>query len=49
MAGYQHDLGRRVYANARGGAGIHLLRTDRLAAKKRKLVPAADVDVGFRF
>jgi hypothetical protein len=49
MGGYQHELGSRVYANARAGAGVHLLRTDRFAAKERKLVPAADVNVGFRF
>jgi hypothetical protein len=49
LAGYQHDLGRRVYANLRGGVGIHLWRTDHLASKERKLVPAADCNLGFRF
>jgi len=49
MAGHQQELGGRVYANARAGAGVHLLRTDRFAAKERKLVPAADVNIGFRF
>ena len=49
MAGYQHDFNARVYANARAGLGIHLLRTDHLADKERRLVPGADVNLGFRF
>lgn len=28
MAGYQLDLGARVYVNVRGGVGVHLFRTD---------------------
>ena len=32
MAGFERDFGERVYANVRGGLGIHLLRTDRWAA-----------------
>jgi hypothetical protein len=49
MAGWQHDFNPRVYANARGGAGLHLVRTDRWAEKERKLVPAGDMNLGFRF
>lgn len=49
MAGYQHDFNARIYANARGGLGIHLVRTDRFAAKERQRVPAGDVNLGFRF
>jgi hypothetical protein len=49
MAGYQQELGGRAYANLRAGAGIHLLRTDRFADKERRLVPAADLNLGFRF
>jgi hypothetical protein len=49
MAGYQHELGGRVYGNVRAGVGIHLWRTDHLAEKERKLVPAGDVNLGFRF
>jgi hypothetical protein len=49
MAGYQRDFSAAVYANVRAGAGIHLLRTDRFADKGRGLVPAADINLGFRF
>lgn len=49
MSGYQHEWNPRVYFNVRAGAGIHLLRTDRFASHERKLAPAVDVNVGFRF
>jgi hypothetical protein len=49
FAGYQHDFGRRVYANARVGVGLHLYRSDRFASKERQRVPAGDLNLGFRF
>lgn len=49
LAGYQYDIGRGFYANARAGAGIHLIRTDRFAEHERKLVPGADINAGVRF
>lgn len=47
--GWQTDLSESVYANARAGAGIHLFRTDRFARFEEKLVPAVDLNLGFRF
>lgn len=49
MGGYQYEWSRRVYLNARGGAGIHLYRSDRFAAHERKLAPAGDLNLGLRF
>jgi len=49
FAGYQHEFTRRFYANVRGGLGVHLFRTDELADRERKLVPAGDLNLGVRF
>ena len=49
FAGYQHEFTRRIYANIRGGLGVHLWRTDELAHRERILVPAGDLNLGFRF
>jgi hypothetical protein len=49
LAGYQHEFSRVVYANARGGLGIHIYRSDEYASLEKKLVPGADVNLGFRF
>lgn len=48
-AGYQHEFNRTVYANARGGLGIHAFRTDRFADRERLLAPGVDLNLGFRF
>jgi hypothetical protein len=49
FAGYQHELTRQVYLNARGGIGVHLFRTDRFADREKILVPAGDLNLGIRF
>lgn len=49
LAGYQYDFTRSVYANVRGGLGVHLYRSDRLAGEEKKLVPGGDINLGFRF
>lgn len=47
--GYQHALGARAYVNTRLGLGVHLFRTDELGDTEKKLVPAADLNLGLRF
>lgn len=49
LAGYQHELSRMLYVNARGGLGIHVYRSDELASTEEKLVPGGDVNLGLRF
>lgn len=49
FAGYQHEFTRRVYANLRGGLGVHLWRTDELAHRERQLAGGADLNLGLRF
>jgi hypothetical protein len=49
FAGYQHEFTRSVYANVRGGAGLHLFRTDRWGDTERVFVPAGDLNFGMRF
>ena len=49
MAGYQHEVSRSFYINIRGGIGVHLWRTDRHADKEKLLIPAGDINLGFRF
>ncbi|MFZ5890467.1 MAG: hypothetical protein ACOY0T_05305 [Myxococcota bacterium] len=49
LAGYQHEFSRMFYANARGGLGVHLYRSDRFAAEERQLAPGADLNLGVRF
>lgn len=49
LAGYQHEFSRSIYANARGGLGVHLYRSDRFASEERVLSPGADVNLGVRF
>ena len=49
FAGYQHEFTRKLYANIRGGGGLHLFRTDRFGDTERIFVPAGDVNVGVRF
>jgi hypothetical protein len=49
LFGYQWELSPRLYANLRGGAGIHLFRTDRYGDTERAFVPAGDANLGFRF
>jgi hypothetical protein len=48
FAGYQRDVGHRVYLNSRLGLGLHLFRTDELGGEEKKLVPAADLNLGIR-
>jgi hypothetical protein len=40
---------RTVYANVRGGGGLHLFRTDRFGDTERVFAPAGDVNVGVQF
>lgn len=47
--GYQHEFNRTVYANVRGGVGLHVFRTDRFADRERLVAGGADVNLGFRF
>ena len=47
--GYQHELNPRIYLNLRGGAGLHLFRTDRFGDRERILAGGADLNLGFRF
>ena len=49
FAGYQHEFTGRICANIRRGLGVHLWRTDELAHRERILVPAGDLNLGFRF
>jgi hypothetical protein len=49
LAGYQYDFDRRFYANARGGGGFHLYRSDRFASEERFFVAGADLNLGVRF
>lgn len=49
FAGYQRDVSARVYLNTRFGVGVHLFRTDELGDMEKKLVPAADLNLGIRF
>jgi hypothetical protein len=49
FAGYQHEFSRKMYANIRGGGGLHLFRTDRFGDTERVFVPAGDVNLGVRF
>ena len=49
FAGYQHEFTSKVYANVRGGGGLHLFRTDRYGDTERKFAPAGDVNFGMRF
>jgi hypothetical protein len=49
LAGYQHEVSRLVYANARGGFGVHVYRSDAYASLEKKLVPGADLNLGVRF
>ncbi|MGH1342691.1 MAG: hypothetical protein ACRBN8_14115 [Nannocystales bacterium] len=49
FAGYQHEFTRRVYANLRGGLGVHLWRTDELAHRERQFAGGADLNLGLRF
>lgn len=49
LAGYQHEISRVLYVNARGGVGIHVYRSDEYAHLERKLAPGGDVNFGVRF
>jgi len=49
FAGYQHEFSPKLYANVRGGGGLHLFRTDRFGDTERVFVPAGDVNLGVRF
>jgi hypothetical protein len=49
LGGYQYEISRLFYANARGALGIHIYRSDAYASLEKKLVPGADVNVGVRF
>jgi hypothetical protein len=49
LAGYQHEFSRAIYANVRGGFGVHLYRSDRFESEERIFVPGADVNLGVRF
>jgi hypothetical protein len=50
FAGWQVDLSPRVYTNARGGVGIHVLRVgDPFADTERKYAPGGDLNLGIRF
>jgi hypothetical protein len=48
MLGWQWELSDRFYANARGGAGILVYRQTH-EAEETKVLPAGDINVGFRF
>lgn len=47
--GYQYEFSRTVYANVRGGGGIHVFRTDRFADRERLFAAGGDLNLGFRF
>jgi hypothetical protein len=49
FAGYQFDFSDKVYANVRGGGGLHLFRTDRFGDTERAFAPAGDANLGLRF
>jgi hypothetical protein len=49
MAGYQIELSRALYANARGGVSVNLYRSDPYAYLEKPVVPGGDVNVGIRF
>jgi hypothetical protein len=49
FAGYQHEFTHSVYANVRGGGGLHLFRTDRYGDTERVFAPGGDVNFGMRF
>jgi hypothetical protein len=49
LAGYEHQLSSRFYANVRAALGIHLYRTGPYAEMEKKLAPGADLNLGVRF
>lgn len=49
LAGYQRELSDTIYLNARGGVGVHVYRSDRLAGLERIWAPGGDVNLGVRF
>jgi len=48
MAGWQWEITRRLYVNARGGPGIHLFRTDAYGSTERVLTGGVDLNLGVR-
>jgi hypothetical protein len=49
LAGYQHELSRAVYANARAGLSVNVYRSDAYAYLEKAVVPGGDLNVGIRF
>jgi hypothetical protein len=49
LAGYQDELSRSLYANARGGVSVNLYRSDTYAYLEKRVVPGGDINVGIRF
>jgi len=49
FGGWQYEFNERVYANVRGGVGVHLWRSDHLGYTERRFVPAGDINLGIRF
>jgi hypothetical protein len=49
LAGYQYELSRALYVNARGGISINVYRSDAYAYLEKPVVPGGDVNVGVRF
>lgn len=49
LGGIQGDINTKVYFNIRAGAGIHIIRYgDAFAYTERKLLPAFEINIGFR-
>jgi hypothetical protein len=49
LAGYQYELSRSLYVNARGGVSLNLYRSDAYAYLEKSVVPGGDINVGVRF
>jgi hypothetical protein len=49
LAGYQHELSKALYANARGGVSVNVYRSDAYAYLEKQVVPGGDINVGVRF
>jgi hypothetical protein len=49
LAGYQYELSRILYANARGGISLNVYRSDAYAYLEKQVVPGVDVNFGVRF
>jgi hypothetical protein len=49
LAGWQYELSRALYANARAGVSVNVYRSDAYAYLEKAVVPGGDLNVGVRF